>query len=107
MKKVASILEKAKDFICERCFEAMKEIVEPAEKFRFHDQVEQVKGFYDLENRLNASDEREAAVTARTRIKWIEFREYGVLLEESFREKGKEQTYWSFIRSVMLCNRET
>ena len=35
----------AKGFICERCVEAMKGIVKPAEELTFYDQVETVKIF--------------------------------------------------------------
>ena len=44
-----------------------------------------MKSFY-LGDRLNANDGSEAAVTARTKIGWMKFKECGVLLhEESFR----------------------
>ena len=49
------------------------------------DEVETVKGFCYLEDRLNASDGCETAVTARVRIGWMKFRECGeLLLEEVF-----------------------
>ena len=41
------------------------------------DEVEIVKGFCYLGNRLNASGGCEAAVTARTRLGWKKFRECG------------------------------
>ena len=41
------------------------------------DKVETVKGFCYLGNRLNANGGCEAAVTARIRLGWKEFREYG------------------------------
>ena len=46
----------------------------------FFYQVDFVKSFCYLENRLNASGESEAAVTSRTKIGWIKFREFGKLL---------------------------
>ena len=45
-------------------FEAMKEIVKPAEELTCCDQMELVMKFRCLEDRLNASDGCEAAVTA-------------------------------------------
>ena len=44
------------------------------------DEVETVKGFCYLGNSLNASEGYEAAVTARTRVEWKQFREYGEML---------------------------
>ena len=46
---------------------------EPVEVF--DDEVESVKGFYYLGDRLNASGGCETAVTARVRIGWMKFRE--------------------------------
>ena len=43
MKRVNSTL--AKGFICDRCVESMKKIVEPAEELKFYDQLELVKSF--------------------------------------------------------------
>ena len=40
---------------CERCVEAIKGIVEPAEEPTFYGQVEQVKSFCYLGNIFNAS----------------------------------------------------
>ena len=51
--------------------------MEPGEEISFFDQVDFVKGFYYLGDRLNASGGSEAAVTARTRIGWIKFRKCG------------------------------
>ena len=46
---------------------------EPGKEILFFDQVEFVKSFRYLWNRLNASGRSEAVVIARTRIKWIAF----------------------------------
>ena len=52
-----------------------------------------VKGFSYLDDRLNASGGCEAAVTARTRVRWKKFREYDEILFEkrlfSLQMKGK------------------
>ena len=42
--------------------------------------VEKVNGFCYLGDRLSASGDCEAAVTARVRIGWVRFRECGELL---------------------------
>ena len=44
------------------------------------DEVETVKGFCYLGNKLNASGECEAAATAKTRMGWKKFRECGEIL---------------------------
>ena len=44
------------------------------------DEVETVKGFCYLGDRLNSSGGCETAVTARVRIGWMKFRECGKLL---------------------------
>ena len=63
----------------------MKGIVEAAEELTFCDQVELIKSFCYLGCRLNASGGSKGAVTTKTRIGGIKFRECGELLEEYFR----------------------
>ena len=59
--------------------------MEPGE-LSFFDQVDFVKSFRYLGDRLNANGGSEAAVTAKMSIGWIKFRECGELLYgESFR----------------------
>ena len=58
----------------------MEGIEEPGEEISFFDMVDFVKSFCYLGDRLNASVGSEAAVTARTRIGWIKFRDCGDLL---------------------------
>ena len=54
-------------------------------------------------DRLNTSSGNEAAVTARTRIEWITFRECGELLYgRKFLLKMKGRVYQSSVRSAML-----
>ena len=92
MKSVTSTLEKG--FICERYVEAIKGITEPAEELTFYDQVELVKSFCCLGNRLNASGGSEVAVTARSRAEWIKFRECEKLLNgRKVLLKMKERIY--------------
>ena len=78
--------------------------MEPDEVF---DQVDFVKSFCFLGDRLKASGGSEAAVTARTRIGWIKFRECGELLYgRKFSLKMKGRIYQSCIRSAMLYGSE-
>ena len=51
--------------------------MEPGEELSYFDQVDFMKSFCYLGDRLNASGGSEAAVTARMRIGWIKFRECG------------------------------
>ena len=74
-KRVTSTL--AKGFVCELCVDAKEGIVE---EVSFFDQVDFVKSFCYFGDRLNVSGGSKAAVTTRTRIGWINFRECGKLL---------------------------
>ena len=73
MKRVTLAL--AGGFVCEVHVETIQGNVEPDREISFFDQVECVKSLCYLGDRLNASVGGEAAVTARTRIGWIELRE--------------------------------
>ena len=72
MKRVTSTM--AKGFVCELCVYTKEGIMEPGEELSFFGQVDLVKSFCYLGDRLNASGGSDAAVTARTRIKWVKFR---------------------------------
>ena len=72
------------------------------------DSAQTVKGFCYLGNRLIASGSSEAAVTARTRIGWVKFRECGEMFYGkcfSLRLKGK--VYQSCVLSATLYGSET
>ena len=69
-----------KGFVCKLCVDTKEGIVEPGKEISFFDQIEFVKSFCYLGDRLNASGGSETAVTARTRIGWIKFRESGEIL---------------------------
>ena len=72
-------------FVYELCVYTKAGIVEPGEELSFFDQIDFVKSFC-LGDKLNASGGNEAAVTARTRIGYIKFRECGsYFMGESFR----------------------
>ena len=62
----------------------IKGIFEPSKNIPFYEQVEFVKSFCYLEDRLNG--ESKAAMTARTRIRWKNLENVESCgLEESFR----------------------
>ena len=106
MKRVASTL--AKSFVCELCVDTQEEIVKPSEEISYFDQVDFVKSFCYLEDRLNARGGSKAAVTARTKIGWLKFRECGELLNRrKFSLKMNERICWRCVRCAVLYWRET
>ena len=69
----------------------------------FCEEVETVKCFCYLGDRVNPIGGCEAAVTARTRIGWVKFKECGELLNSKmFSLKTKGMVYQSCVRSSML-----
>ena len=105
IKMVTSTL--AKGFVCELCVDTKEGIVKPGEEISFFDQVDFVKSFCYLGNRLNAIDGSEAAVTARTRTGWIKFRKCGEsLYGRKFLLKKKGKIYHSCVRLAMLRERD-
>ena len=100
MKKVTC--SSARHFVCRRCTDVgylMEELVKV-----LCDEVETVKGFCYLEDRLNASGGCETAVTSRVRIGWMKFRECGELLHGrriSLRMKGNGVPYLRKISNVI------
>ena len=104
MKKVSSSF--AQQFICRRCEDIGDGKEGPVEVLC--DEVETVKGFYCLEDRLNVSGGCETAVTARVRIGWMKFRECKeLLLGRRFSLKMKGMVYRSCVRLAMLYESET
>ena len=70
----------------------MKGIVETAIELPLYDQMELAKSFCYLGDRLNARGGSEVAMTARTKLGWVKFREYGELLNGrmlSLKTKGQ------------------
>ena len=64
---------------------------------KFCDEEETANGFCYLEYRLNSSGGCEATASARVRIGWVRFREYGeLLLGNRFPLKIKDKLYRSF-----------
>ena len=108
-KRIASTL--AKGFVCELWVETKEGILEPDEEISFFDHVDFVKSFCYLRDRLNASGESEAAVTAKTKIGSMKFRECGKLLygrngrKCSLKIKGR--IYQSCVRPAMLYGSKT
>ena len=104
VKRVTSRL--GRDFVCGRCKKQADGLVEPVEELC--EEVETVRGFCYLGDRVNASGGCEAAVTARARIGWVKFRECGELLNSKrYSLKVKGMVYQSCVRLVMLYGSET
>ena len=85
-----------RDFVCGRCkkqddgLEPVKELCEVVETV--------VRGFCYLRDRVNASGGCKAAVTARTRIGWVKFKECRELLNSKrFSLKNKGMVYQSCV----------
>ena len=63
------------------------------------EEVETVRDFCFLGDRVNAGSGNEAAVTARARIGWVKFRECGELLNSKrFSLKLKGMVYYMGVR---------
>ena len=72
------------------------------------EEVETVRGFCYLGDRVNAGGGCEAAVTARARIGWVKFRECGELLNSKrFSLKVKLMVYRRYVKVAMLYGSET
>ena len=65
--------------------------------------METVKGFCYLGDRLNASGQCAAAVTAKTRLGWKKFRECGEIpFGKKFSLQMKQKIYKTYVRSTTL-----
>ena len=71
--------------MCGRCKKQVDGLVEPVEELC--EEVEAVRGFCCLEDRVNASVGCEAAVIARARIGWVKFKELGTQKGSHLRQK--------------------
>jgi len=76
MRKIIACL--TRDFVCKNCKDK-KEMKEPLELLC--DGAETVTEFSYLSDRLNTTGGCEVAVTARTKIGWMKFRECNELLK--------------------------
>ena len=82
--------------MCGRCKQVGDGLVEQVEELC--EEVETVRGFCYLGDRVNASGDCEAAVTARARIVWAKFEECGELLNSiRFSLKMKGMVYQSCV----------
>ena len=94
------------DFGCGRCKKQADGFMDSVEELS--EEMETVRGFCYLGDRVNAGGGCEAAVTARARIGWVKFRECGELLNSKmFSLKLKGMVYHSRVRSAMLHGSET
>ena len=95
-----------RDFVCGRCEKKDEELTEQVEELC--EEVETVRSFCYLGDRVDANGGCEIAVTARARLGWVKFRECGELLNSRrFSLKVKGTVYRSCVRSVMLYGSET
>ena len=92
--------------MCAKCKKQANGLMGPVEELC--EEVETVKSFCYLGDRMNASGRCEAAVTARARVVWVKFKECGELLNSKrFSLKMKGIIYRSCVRSAMLYGSET
>ena len=103
MKKVTCSSET--QFVCRRCTDVGDGTKEPVEVSC--NEVETVKEFCYLGDRLNATGGCETAVTSRVRIGWMKFRECGELLRGRFFLRMKGMVYRICVRSAILYGSET
>ena len=68
----------ARDFVCGRCKKQVDGFVEPVKELC--EEVEMVRCFCYLGDRVNVSGGCKAAVTAKVRIRWVKFKECRELL---------------------------
>ena len=103
-KKVSVYVNKS--FVCKKCRSVIKNFKGSADE-KLCDGVETVSKFTYLVDRLNAIGGCETAVTARSRIDWIKFRECSEILKgRRFSLKMKGKIYKSCVRSAMLYGSE-
>ena len=74
---------------------------------KLYDEVETVREFTYLGDRVSASGGCEAVVTARTRCGWVKFRECSKLLYgRRFPLRRKGSVYESYVRPAILYESE-
>ena len=103
-KKVSVYVNK--NFVRKKCRSLVKNIKGSADE-KLCDGVETVSKLTYLGDRLNAAGGCETAVTARSRIGWMKFRECSKILKgRRFSLKMKGKIYKSCVRSGMLYGNE-
>ena len=101
--KVAVYLNK--NFVCKKCRSVVKNFKGSDEKLC--DGVETVSKFTYLGDRLNAIGGCETAVTVKSRIGWMKFRECSEILKgRRFSLQMKGKVYKSCVRSALLYGSE-
>ena len=99
-------LRLGRDYVCGRCKKQADGFMDSVEELC--EEVETVRRFCYLGDRVNAGSGCVAAVTARARIGWVKFRECGELLNSKrFSLKLKGMVYRNCVRSVVLHGSET
>ena len=95
-----------KNFVCKKCRSVVKNFKGSTDE-KLCDGVETVSKFTYLGDRLNATGGCKTAVTARSWIGWMKFRECSEILKgRRFSLKIKGKIYKSCIRSAMLYGSE-
>ena len=94
-----------KNFVSKKCRSVLKNFKGPDEILC--DEMEIVSKFFYLSDRLSATDGCETAITARTRIGWMKFRECSEIVKgRRFSLKMKRKVYNSSVRSTTLYGSE-
>ena len=95
-----------KNLVCKQCRTVVKNFKGPSDE-KLCDGVETVSKFTYPSDRLNATGGYETAVTARSRIGWMKFRECREILKgRRFSLQMKGKVYKSCVRSAMLYGSE-
>ena len=103
-KKVSVYVNK--NFVCKKCRSVVKNFKGSVHE-KLCDGVKTVSKFTNLGDRLNATGGCETAVTARSRIGWMKFRECSEIPKgRRFSLNMKGKIYKSCIRSAMLYGSE-
>ena len=105
-EKKVSVYEN-KNYVCKKCRSVVKNLKGPSDE-KLCDGVETVSKFTYQGDRLNSTGGCETAVTARSRIGWMKFRECSEIHKgRRFSLKMKGKIYKSCVRSAMLYGSET
>ena len=90
---------------CSQCKVNVEEALELKEKLR--DEVEAVREFTHLGDRVSEGGGCEAAVTARTRCGWVKFRQRSELLYGIYKNdkaiKCDKCQFWCHIQCIGFC----
>ena len=104
--KLKQVTLSAAKFFCSKCEKATNGAGK-VQQGQMCDEVEAVKRFCYLGDRLNASGGCEAAVNARTRVGWKKFRVWRDTVGKKFSFRMKGKIYKSYVRSAMSYGSKT